>query len=179
MLKMLLFVFLFSSRLCFSQGTIESTGSSISPGDAQAMLDQNNKVRNDVHVPPLTWNSEIAAYAQHWADSLTTVYNCKLNHRGNVGKNYMGYGENIYIHMGALMEPFKPVTGSVQWYSEIPQFKYGKLTSKNWYKTGHYTQMVWKNTTQMGAGMATCPDGSIIVVANYNPPGNYMGEYPY
>jgi hypothetical protein len=39
--------------------------------------------------------------------------------------------------------------------------------------------MIWKNTKEIGVGIATCPAGGLIVVANYNPPGNFMGEFPY
>jgi hypothetical protein len=37
---------------------------------------------------------------------------------------------------------------------------------------GHYTQIVWKKSTQIGVGKA----GGIVVL-NYSPPGNYRGSY--
>merc|ERR1712217_720289 len=40
--------------------------------------------------------------------------------------------------------------------------------------TGHFTQLVWKDTTTVG--MAKSSDGK-FVVANYLPPGNFKGEY--
>ena len=43
---------------------------------------------------------------------------------------------------------------------------------------GHYTQVVWANTLSVGCGVAVCPTGT-IVVCNYAPPGNYVGEKPY
>jgi pathogenesis-related protein 1 len=39
--------------------------------------------------------------------------------------------------------------------------------------------MVWRDTERMGMGQATCPDGAVIIVANYDPPGNVIGRYPY
>ncbi|MEI6088085.1 MAG: CAP domain-containing protein [Bacteroidota bacterium] len=45
--------------------------------------------------------------------------------------------------------------------------------------SGHYTQMVWKNTKEVGVGVSTCPNGAIIIVANYFPAGNYMRQFPY
>ncbi len=65
------------------------------------------------------------------------------------------------------------------WYGEKEKYTYSKLGEGNWMETGHYTQMIWKNTTEIGVGIATCPSGGVIVVANYNPPGNFSGEYPY
>jgi len=40
---------------------------------------------------------------------------------------------------------------------------------------GHYTQNVWLSTTEVGFGVAKRRDGCWVVVARYNPPGNYRG----
>jgi len=44
---------------------------------------------------------------------------------------------------------------------------------------GHYTQVVWRDSTELGCGAATCENGMELWVCNYNPPGNYRGEKPY
>ena len=44
--------------------------------------------------------------------------------------------------------------------------------------TGHYTQMVWRETTALGCGEAIC-NKTLIVACNYDPPGNYIGRRPY
>ncbi|MEY3405870.1 MAG: hypothetical protein RL161_1300, partial [Bacteroidota bacterium] len=38
---------------------------------------------------------------------------------------------------------------------------------------------VWSQTTHVGMAKAVCKDGSVLVVANYDPPGNYIGQKPY
>ena len=119
----------------------------------------------------------MAAYAQRWADYLATNNHCKIKHRGPNEQEGAQYGENIF--WGSSAQAYRPLDASKSWYSEIQKYTYSLLNSDNWYPTGHYTQMIWRNTTLMGAGVAVCPDGEIIVVANYNPPGNYMEEYPY
>ena len=44
--------------------------------------------------------------------------------------------------------------------------------------TGHFTQVVWKNTQKLGIAKAKSPkSGKIIVVANYEPAGNWIGQY--
>lgn len=177
MLKIFLFGLLFCPQISFSQDSITNTGSKISSGDAQAILNYHNEIRHALKIPPLSWSAHVAAYAQKWADSLAASYNCRLKHRGNAGENGYAYGENLFE--GGSSELFKPIDASISWYREKQQYTYRKLSEKNWYNTGHYTQMIWKNTKEIGVGMATCADGKVIVVANYNPAGNYMGEYPY
>ena len=43
--------------------------------------------------------------------------------------------------------------------------------------SGHFTQMVWKSSQKVGIGTATTKDGKMIIVANYKPPGNIIGEF--
>jgi len=42
---------------------------------------------------------------------------------------------------------------------------------------GHFTQVVWKGSTELGIGKASGRNGGTFVVANYNPPGNFGGQY--
>lgn len=45
--------------------------------------------------------------------------------------------------------------------------------------TGHFTQVVWKDSIQLGIGIAFSIDGKTAwVVAEYSPPGNVDGQYP-
>ena len=39
--------------------------------------------------------------------------------------------------------------------------------------TGHFTQVVWVKSTELGMGHATSQSGSVYTVARYSPPGNY------
>ncbi len=155
----------------FGQDAANSTGSRLNAEQAKEVLDHHNKVRAEVTVPPLTWSASLAAYAQGWADSLS-VTGCKLKHRPAPA-----YGENIY--WASSSASFNPVTASQGWYAEKEKYTYSKVGEGAWQGTLHYTQMVWKATKEVGVGMAVCPNGSVIVVANYNPAGNYSGQYPY
>jgi len=45
-------------------------------------------------------------------------------------------------------------------------------------ETGHFTQLVWKNSQRLGVGIAFSYDHrQVFVVAQYSPPGNYEGQY--
>ncbi len=37
--------------------------------------------------------------------------------------------------------------------------------------------MVWKNTKEFGIGKAITKENKVIVVAQYQPPGNFMGQF--
>jgi pathogenesis-related protein 1 len=148
-----------------------NTGSNVPQDQAQLALDFHNQKRRDVGSPPLEWSTELAAYAQRWANHLATDNNCRLDH--TVDKTY---GENLFGGSGTTDTA---LFASQDWYSEKPKYTYSVLTDANWYATGHYTQMVWKNTTQIGIGQTNCAGGGSVIAAEYYPPGNYMGEKPY
>lgn len=43
---------------------------------------------------------------------------------------------------------------------------------------GHFTQLVWKDTKQMGVAKARSAAGTkVFVVANFDPQGNWMGQF--
>jgi uncharacterized protein YkwD len=153
------------------------TGSKVSYSDAQKMIDHHNMARKEVGVGKIEWDPALAEYAQRWAEHLSENNNCKMKHRSGSQRDGENYGENIF--WGSSASAYGPLDASISWYSEKEIYRYARLDENNWYGTGHYTQMIWRKTTFMGAGVAICPSGAIIVVANYNPPGNYMGEYPY
>lgn len=152
-----------------------ATGSKVVQQEAQAALDFHNKVRKDVNVPNLEWSRELSAYAQLWATKLAND-GCKLDHRPSNGKWSRIYGENIYF---GTAKGLTASDASKAWYGEIKDFNNEKLTMSNLAKVAHYTQMVWRSTTKVGIGQATCPSGATIIVANYSPMGNYMGQKPY
>ena len=61
------------------------------------------------------------------------------------------------------------------WYDEISMHQYG--TESFSMSTGHFTQVVWKESIELGMAKATSINGQTIVVANYSPPGNYAGKF--
>lgn len=158
-----------------SQIVPNNTGSKATKEEAQAALDFHNKVRKDVGVEPLEWSSELAAFAQAWAENLANN-DCEMKHRPRSGEWIQKYGENIFWGSGGS---YTALYASEDWYSEIKDYTYATLSYDNWGGTGHYTQMVWRNTTKVGIGIARCVGGGIIIVANYDPSGNYMGQKPY
>jgi pathogenesis-related protein 1 len=148
-----------------------NTGSKVTQAQAQLALDFHNAKRHDVGAPPLQWSPALAAVAQNWANHLAAGNGCRLAHTVNGT-----YGENLFGGSGAA---YTALDASKNWYNEISKYTYGAVTATNFAPTGHYTQMVWSQTTQVGIGQAICPGGGTVIAAEYSPPGNYLGQNPY
>jgi len=139
------------------------------PAEFSGMIAAHNAWRSKVKVAGLTWSSTLATYAQQWANTLK-AQNCAMQHRSN-----NQYGENLYWSSG-----MSPTSQSVvdSWASEIANYTYATNSCATGKMCGHYTQVVWKDTKEVGCGKASCGSAQIWV-CNYNPPGNYVGQKPY
>ena len=130
-------------------------------------LEAHNKYRRKHHVPPLTLNKDLCKIAQSYAERLLATNS--FNHSKN---KYKGneIGENLYMCSG------KVATGEMattDWYNEIKIHNFRKDFQSG---TGHFTQVVWKGTEEVGFGVAN-KGSTYFVVANYYPPGNFLGEF--
>jgi pathogenesis-related protein 1 len=135
---------------------------------SQPMLGAHNQWRKRYHVPALTWSPQLAAYAQEWANRL--LKDGKFEHRQN-----SSYGENLAWASGQTLTPERVVN---MWGEEVKDYDYATNRCKPGKVCGHYTQVVWRNTKQVGCGVAR-GNGTEIWVCNYNPPGNFIGQKPY
>jgi len=134
------------------------------PGAPRQLLDAHNQLRARHCAPPLRWSRAVAEVAQRWADRLAGR-GCPLEHSGGE------LGENLAAaSSGALREPDVPRL----WYSEVARydFRRGGFSAQ----TGHFTQLVWRESARLGCGRAACP-GLEVWVCNYDPPGNVEGQY--
>jgi pathogenesis-related protein 1 len=145
------------------------TPTRMQPADIRAMLAHHNTVRADVGVRQLRWNDGLAAYAQQWADHLADS-GCRMKHR-----KPNAYGENLFQRTAGH---YTAVDAAKAWASEKKLHSGDAITGKNFRAIGHYTQMVWRNTTRLGCGETLC-NGTLLVACNYDPPGNYLGRKPY
>jgi pathogenesis-related protein 1 len=151
-----------------------SVGSTLTLQEVHKLIELHNKVRSDVGVGPVTWSKKLAAYAQEWANHLA-VTGCRMEHRPNSGKWKQEYGENLFMGTAG----YYGVADAVKsWESEKKYYHGQTIDTSNVYKLGHYTQIVWEDTKQIGCAKIECK-GNIIVVCNYNPPGNFLGKKPY
>lgn len=141
------------------------------------MVAAHNIWRAQVGVEGVTYSETLAASAQAWADNLKTTRNCNMQH--SHGKE----GENLYWAGAWSNGPAQDVKSKEvvdAWASEQKDYSYASNSCAAGKVCGHYTQVVWKNTTTIGCGMAQCDNPKNQVwVCQYLPAGNWVGEKPY
>lgn len=157
-----------------SPGNVYKATNGIDKNDITVAVREHNRVRAEVGVGKLTWSDELGRYAQAWADHLAAT-TCQMAHRPRKGKWKQRYGENLFIGTAGFYSMREAVQS---WESEKADYSYGTFTGNSRKPIGHYTQIIWKKTTNFGCGQALC-NGNLIVACNYDPPGNYIGQKPY
>ncbi|CAL8239225.1 unnamed protein product [Gadus morhua 'NCC'] len=125
-------------------------------------LTTHNTYRQMHQSPPLTLSKDLNESAQSWADHLLDIG--KMEHRSN--------GENIFYMSSSAPINLTGKEAVESWYGEVKDYEYNSPGCKD--NTDHFTQVVWKETKEVGVGLAT--DGkSVFVVAQYRPAGNVEG----
>uniref|UniRef100_A0A8C5R882 SCP domain-containing protein n=1 Tax=Leptobrachium leishanense TaxID=445787 RepID=A0A8C5R882_9ANUR len=121
-------------------------------------LAAHNAYRKQHGAPPLRLSRELCQSAQKWADHLLSLRS--LKHSGT------DHGENLFYKYSSSTKEL-PVDS---WYSEIKNYNFGNPGFAG--NTGHFTQVVWKDSKEVGVGVATDGKGLFFVVGQYNPAGN-------
>ncbi|KAF5027501.1 hypothetical protein F66182_396 [Fusarium sp. NRRL 66182] len=149
------------------------------------MLAYHNIHRANHSASALEWDDTLAGYAENTANG------CVFEHDMEQGNG--GYGQNL-ASWGATSDiddlKNKAAAGGItnQWYnSEMANWAfYGQENppaDMDILLYGHFTQVVWKDSTKVGCATVKCPAGSVLsfpawyTVCNYNPPGNFGGKY--
>ncbi len=144
----------------------------IVPAQADTQNDQIvaavDKARAGYGADPVTWNSQLYPSTQQYAEA------CRFEHSNPQGR----YGENLYAGTGNV--GFQDALDA--WMEEASKYDYNHPGFSM--ETGHFTQVVWKNSRQIAVGIASCPAGTVfpqpstLIVARFTPPGNVEGRYP-
>ncbi|KAH7341698.1 CAP domain-containing protein [Rhizoctonia solani] len=130
---------------------------------AQDYLAPHNNERAEHGAKALVWDDGLASSAEAWANQ------CKFQHSQS--------GENLYAGTG------NPTAADAigAWNSESKDY------SPENPEASHWTQVVWKETTELGCALNQCAPGTIFdakygvtnyYVCHYNPAGNVIGQFP-
>ncbi|CAH8865699.1 unnamed protein product [Trichobilharzia szidati] len=170
----LLWLFYLSSlHIC-----LQSVNSQPANADLQKLLRLHNEYRHKVmncelenqppakYLPDLKWDNELAQLAQKLADT------CVIEHDEPKSRKFKYVGQNV----AAVSTVERAVEA---WFLEYKYYDYN--TQRCSKVCGHYTQLVWQNTTHVGCGVKVCKSTGygLSIVCNYGEGGNWNREYPY
>lgn len=145
-------------------------------------LSKHNGYRAIHRSPSMTISSSANNTAQTWAQYLAAKGSFKHsadNRRNNAGENLYVY----YTTAPSISSDSLANTAVKSWYDEVKAYNYNSPGFSS--ATGHFTQVVWKSSTQLGCGAARGTKtmngtkfNAFYVVCHYVPAGNVQGQFP-
>jgi len=151
-----------------------TTADGLRASDVRGLLNAHNVWRAKYGVPPLVWDTKLAAFAQQWAN--------KRARTGAAHRPNNPYGENAFWAGGIAHTAAFVVN---QWGNEVKNYDLAANVCKPTKVCGHFTQVVWKTTKRVGCGRASgkvAPAGipwkgkNFYWVCDYAPRGNVAGR---
>ncbi len=189
---------------------LRNASATILPGpERDRFVAAHNAARKPLAIDPLTWSDDLAAEALEslqqqqetliraaqdgWTTGQIPLPTHRTDHK---------YGENVAVWAGTSSKPAehaialwlreKPVfdllnaLGSYRVGDELPPTAAPHKEQPPPLIVGHYTQIIWRSTRQLGAAQLTfdlADDQAtrhyVAIICNYDPPGNRLGERPY
>ena len=146
----------------------EEGGEAKALGYAERMVNALNRVRMAHLVGPVTWSNELSEAAGVWGRELIKS-GCALKHDPATK-----HGENLAKGYST------PEAAVAAWAGEEKDYNYSSNTCADGKVCGHYTQIVWADTAEVGCQQYDCPtDKQPVLVCRFFPAGNFIGEKPY
>jgi len=151
----------------------DSTSTSQGSDFISQCLDNQNSFRRPLGMDDLTWSSDLAGGAQQWAEKMASTSNFGHSPKSN-------YGENIVMGTKGM---FNTVSLVERWTNEKKYFIEGCTfpacsTTGSWEKVAHYTQIIWRDTKQVGCGIASNSRDTYLC-CRYLKAGNWNGQKVY
>lgn len=171
-------IFIVALSLTIPLLTLQPSQAQTSANFKNTIVNIHNQERANVQVPALTWSNTLASGAQQYA-----VYLASLGLGPDdipPHSNDPNQGENL---SWGVIDGYSLQYSVQQWADEKANYVPGHVMSNDDFAEdvpmiGHYTQMVWKDTTKIGCGEASNTSVTYLV-CRYTPPGNYPGDTAY
>jgi uncharacterized protein YkwD len=160
-----------------------SGANQLTNAEIQEILRVHNAARAEVNVAPLKWNCKLADFAQTWVNKDVWEHSSSEARQQIIVGNYTG--ENL---AGAAPSNTNIATdGPKGWWEEKAFWNNNSGTCQANKVCGHYTQMVWSKTTEVGCGLnrksSVMGDdwrqNSAYLSCVYNPGGNISNQKPF
>ncbi|NUR83753.1 MAG: serine protease [Nonomuraea sp.] len=138
----------------------------------QEALNEANAYRAKHHAPPLTMDPALVEYAKSRAASRSEYEADAMSHEGLRA----GTGENLFWGAGTVA--YTAAAAVTDWYNEISGYDWNNPPGPN--MTGHFTQLVWKGSTRVGAARVAGQGSQwyeTVIVFVFETQGNFAGEY--
>lgn len=138
------------------------------PDNPQRWLASHNAERARLRIPPLVWSDALSRDARQWARDLA---------RRNAFEHFRGgnQGENLWTGTAGRFTPEEMIGFFI---NERGMFRPGKFpkvtTTRDWIDVGHYTQLIWRTTRQVGCALERGQRDDFLV-CRYFPAGNVIG----
>lgn len=151
----------------------------LSKEERDAVVRAHNAWRARVGVRPVRWSAELAAGAGKWATRLARR-GCQLSHDPSTedGENLFWAGPLKADGRQAAVSPITPTEVVDAWGGEAADYSYARNACAAGRRCGHYLQIVWAPTREVGCGTVTCGDQGLLWVCRYRP-GLVGGKRPY
>jgi glioma pathogenesis-related protein 2 len=134
-----------------------------------------NVLRKRHCAQPINISAAISDFSQSWANTMAR-YNLWRHSK-------TWYGENLAMDYSKSQTDFNKtdpdyyvIRALDMWYGEVKLYNF---TKQGWnVRTGHFTQLVWKEVTSVGIGVSfNASNNRVYVVMNFSPGGNANGQY--
>lgn len=135
------------------------------------VLESHNMERARWQAPPLRWSNMLAAGAQAHAEELAragTLYHGRI-------AGPKPRGENLWIGTHGAYGYDQMVDAFLRERRHYVARAFPQTSATGrWSDTGHYSQIIWRTTTQVGCGIAVGENFDVLV-CRYDPAGNIVG----
>ncbi|TNE45917.1 MAG: SCP-like extracellular [Sphingomonadales bacterium] len=138
---------------------------------AAELLDTHNVERARFGAQPLAWSPKLAREAQSWAHRLATEG--RMRHASNDERG--GAGENLWMGSAGSYDASFMVEAFIEERQHFHPGTFPQVSrTGDWRDVGHYTQVVWPTTREVGCAVARNSRDDFLV-CRYWPAGNTYG----